>query len=171
MKFEIDVSGQDLFHDNFVICVAEKDKDGGSIIKGFKFTKELIDNLISNWKKGEYKYLPTKNKTGLFKVRIYCIILYYIFKEIKDKEKISLTICRDFKGHENDIDFNLKFFLGEKLQLNLGKPLHQKLPPQSKAHWYAYLMSKDSENLLKTYISLKLEDIELFLKRKEKLKK
>jgi len=171
MKFEIDVSGDDIFHNNFTICVAEKDREEKSIIKGFKFKEELIQTLISRWEKGQYKYSFTENKRGLFKVRLYCIVLYYLFREINIKEGLSLTICRDFKGHENDITLNLKFFLGERLGINLGKPLYQKLPQKSKAHWYAYLMSKDSENLLNTYVKIEVEDIELFLKRKEDLKK
>jgi hypothetical protein len=171
MKCEIDVSGQDLFDENYVICVAEKDKKEKPIIKGFKFTKEISEKLKENWKKGKYKYPYQNRKKGLFKVRIYSIILFYIFKEINLKEPLSLTICRDFKGHENDIESNLNFFLKENLGINLGKPMHQKLPPKSKAHWYAYLMSKDSENLLNTYVNINLENIEKYLKFKKDLNK
>jgi hypothetical protein len=169
MKFEIDVSGQDLFEENYVICVAEKDKIENSKIRGFKFSKEFSEKLQENWNKGKYKYSPTPNKRGLLKVRIYSIVLFYIFKELKIKEPVSLTICRDFKGHENDIEMNLDFFLKEKLKIKLGKPLHQKLPNDSKAHWYAYMMTKDSENLLNTYINISLGDIEKFLKLKENI--
>jgi hypothetical protein len=169
MKFEIDVSGQDLFDENYVICVAEKDNKGNAIIKGFKFSKELSEKLQENWSKGKYKYPCVPNKRGLLKVRIYSIVLFYIFKELNIEGPVSLTICRDFKGHENDIEMNLNFFLKEKLKINLGKPLHQKLPNNSKAHWYAYLMTKDSENLLKTYVEINLEDFEKYLKLKENL--
>jgi len=169
MKFEVDVSGQDLFDENYVICVAEKDKTENSKIKGFKFSREISQKLQENWSKGKYKYLYAPNKRGLLKVRIYSIILFYLFKELKIKEPLSLTICRDFKGHENDIEMNLNFFLKEKLKIKLGKPLHQKLSNNSKAHWYAFMMAKDSENLLKTYVNISLEDIEKYLKLKENL--
>jgi hypothetical protein len=169
MKFEIDVSGHDLFAKDYVICVAEKDNDGPARIKGFKFSKEISEKLQENWKNGEYKYPYLRNKRGFLKVRIYSIILYHIFKELNIKEKVSLTICRDFKGHENDIETNLNFFLREELRLDVGKPLHQRLPPTSKAHWYGYLMLKDSENLLNTYVDISLEDIERYLKLKSKL--
>ena len=38
MDFEIDVSGEDLLNKNYTICIANKD----SIIKGFKFSEELV---------------------------------------------------------------------------------------------------------------------------------
>ena len=39
MKFEIDVAGYDIFWDkNYTICIASE-----SVIKGFKFNKELVD--------------------------------------------------------------------------------------------------------------------------------
>lgn len=169
MKFEIDVSGQDLFDENYVICVAEKDNKRNPKIKGFKFTKEIIEKIQEKWKSGEYKYKYSEKRKGLFKVRIYSIVLFYIFKELKVTEHLSLTICRDFKGHENDINMNLNFFFREKLGIDLGQPLHQRLPDKSRAHWYAYLMSKDSENLLSTYVKINLKDIEKYLKLKEKL--
>ena len=53
MKFEIDVSGYDIFKDTYVICLA---RDDGEIIKGFKFDKGLIGNLVTNWKANKYRY-------------------------------------------------------------------------------------------------------------------
>jgi hypothetical protein len=160
MKFEIDVSGQDIFLENYTICISCKEQ---KIIRGFKFNKDLIDKLISNWKKGNYKYNTSKKGQGFFKVRVYCIILYHLFKSINEKpSKVSLTICRDFSGHKNDINQNLKYFLEKKLVIEMGTPLHQKLPKDSGAHWYAYLMAKDNQNLL-PYVNIGLEEIEEFL--------
>lgn len=82
MKFEIDVSGCDIFDENYVICIA---RDDGEIIRGFKLDKNLINNLVSNWKSNKYKYEWDRfeTKRGIFKVRIYSIIIYYLFKSIE----------------------------------------------------------------------------------------
>jgi len=163
MKFEIDVAGYDLFGDsNFTICIAS---DDGSIIKGFKFNKELISSLILNWKldKYRYPYNLVETKRGILKARIYSIIIYYLFKSVPKQDFISLTICRDFKGRENEIKQNLKFFLDEKLELKTGKPLFQKLLKSSFAHIYASMMRRDKKNLLGSYINISLEEIEKYL--------
>ena len=162
MKFEIDVSGYDIFKDTYVICIA---RDDGEIIKGFKINKELATKLISNWKSGKYryKYDSFESKRGIFKVRIYSIIIYYLFKSINKPDFLSLTICRDFKGRNNEIVQNLKYLLEKILSIKVGKPLFQKLAPTSNAHIYSGMMRRDSKNLLKTYIDISLEDIEKFL--------
>ncbi len=168
MKFEIDVSGCDIFNDLYVICISQ---DNGDIIKGFKFTKEIVDTLISNWKQNKYRYFYNRYETkrGIFKVRVYSIILYYLFKSIEKPDFLSLTICRDFKGRENEITQNLKYFLEKNLGIKTGKPLFQKLPITSPAHIYASMMRRDSKNLLRTYVDIKLEDIEKFLLKKNKV--
>lgn len=164
MKFEVDVSGYDMFNDTYVICISSED---GETIKGFKFNKELIDKLIINWKSNKYRYEYNNfdTKRGIFKVRIYSIILYYLFKSIEKPEWISLTICKDFKGRTNEITQNLKYFLEKILRIKMGKPLYQRLANNSHAHNYASMMRKDIKNLLKTYINISLEDIEKFLKK------
>ena len=165
MKFEVDVSGYDIFNDTYVICIAQ---DNGDIIKGFKFTKELVSSLISNWKANKYRYSYNlfETKRGIFKVRIYSIILYYLFKSIEKPDFLSLTLCRDFKGRNNEITQNLKYFLEELLKIKTGKPLFQKLASTSPAHIYASIMRRDNKNLLRTYIDIKLEDIEKFILKK-----
>lgn len=45
MEFEIDVSGEDLLSKDYTICVA----DNNNIIKGFKFSDELVN--IEKWLK------------------------------------------------------------------------------------------------------------------------
>ena len=166
MKFEIDVSGYDIFKDIYVICIA---RDDGEIVKGFKFNKELVDNLVTNWKgnKYRYEYNNYETKRGIFKVRVYSIILYYIFKSIEKPDRISLTICKDFKGRTNEITQNLKYFLETILKIKIGKPLYQRLSSSSHAHIYANMMRRDSKNLLKTYVNIDLEDIEKFLQKRK----
>ena len=166
MKFEIDVSGYDIFNDTYIICIA---KDDGEIIRGFKFSKDLIDVLVSNWKENKYRYEYNRfeTKRGIFKVRIYSIIIYYLFKSIEKPEFLSLTICRDFKGRTNEITQNLKYFLKKILKIKIGTPLFQKLPNSSHAHIYANMMRRDSKNQLKTYVEINLKDIEKFLKKRK----
>jgi len=166
MKFEIDVSGYDIFNDTYIICIA---KDDGEIIRGFKFSKDLIDVLVSNWKENKYRYEYNRfeTKRGIFKVRIYSIIIYYLFKSIEKPEFLSLTICRDFKGRTNEITQNLKYFLETILKIKIGTPLFQKLPNSSHAHIYANMMRRDSKNQLKTYVEINLKDIEKFLKKRK----
>ena len=166
MKFEIDVSGYDMFKDTYTICIAKND---GEIIKGFKFNKEIIDKLVENWKanKYRYKYNSYETKRGIFKVRIYSIILYYLFKSIEKTEWISLTICKDFKGRTNEITQNLKYLLEKILKIKVGKPLYQKLPSNSYAHIYANMMRRDTKNMLRNYVDITLEDIEYFLQKRK----
>ena len=166
MKFEIDVAGYDMFRDkDFTICIA---KDDGSLIKGFKFSRELINSLILNWKSNKYKYDYNKAETkrGILKVRIYSIILYYLFKSIQKPNFTSLTICRDFKGRENEIKQSLKFFLEKEIGIKMGKPLFQKLSKSSYAHIYASMMRRDKRNLLNSYVNINLKDIEKYLIKK-----
>ena len=75
MKFDIDVSGCDIFNDGYVICIARSD---GEIIKGFKFNKNLVNDLINNWKANKYiyQYNIPETKRGIFKVRICSAIIY-----------------------------------------------------------------------------------------------
>jgi len=165
MQFEIDVSGSDIFEKDYTICIANKENDS-HIIKGFKFDVELIQKLVMNWKNGEYRYSTTNKQKGFFKVRLYCIVVYYLFKSIKIIDKLSLTICRDFHGHKNDIDMNLKHLIQKGFGIELGKPQHQRLPNYSKAHRYANLMHKDTAKQLKSYIDISIQDIEKYLKKK-----
>jgi hypothetical protein len=168
MKFEIDVRGYDLFNDTYVICIAQ---DNGDMIKGFKFSKELITSLVSNWKANKYRYPydSFETKRGIFKVRIYSMVLYYLFKDIEKPDFLSLTICRDFKGRDNEIKQNIKYFLNEVLGIKIGNPLFQKLSSTSNAHIYSNMMRRDNKNLLKTYVDIKLEDLEKFLLKKNKV--
>ncbi|MEK6913081.1 MAG: hypothetical protein AABW47_00210 [Nanoarchaeota archaeon] len=166
MKFEIDVAGYDMFGDrDFTICIAKED---GSIVKGFKFNKTLVDSLILDWKnnKFNYPYDAIESKRGRLKARIYCIIVYYLFKSIGKQEFFSLTLCRDFKGRENEICQSIRFLLNEQLGLKTGIPQFRKLLPTSYAHIYANMMRRDKKNFLNTYVNISLEDIEKYLLKK-----
>ena len=83
MRFEIDISGSDIFDPDYVICISSKELfNGRRIIKGFKIDEELIKTLIKKWKGNKYRYYydQYEQTRGTFKVRIYCIIIYYLFK-------------------------------------------------------------------------------------------
>ena len=163
MKFEIDVSGMDLLNKNYVICIANKNK----IIKGFKFDNKLISILCSRYGQKSYRYKKSKKGKSLFKIRLYCIIIYYLFKSLKQKKDLSLIICRDFSGKENEniIKKTLIHFLEKNLKYNLDNRINfTKLDKDSNAHRYAFLMRHDRKNKMNTYIKLTLEDIEKWLK-------
>ncbi|MBS3090496.1 hypothetical protein J4433_01870 [Candidatus Pacearchaeota archaeon] len=101
------------------------------------------------------------------RVRVYCIIIYYLFKSIDfrhSNREAGIEICKDFQGHEKDITSNLKYFLGDLLKL---KPIfrYTKLPKESNADKYAYLMRKDTKNQMKGYVKISLEEVEKFLKK------
>ena len=88
-------------------------------------------------------------------------------KIIKDLcSRISLDICRDFYGRENDIKKNILFFLENKLKLNLGDRIYfTKLSNDSNAHKYSYLMRHDTKNKMQIYIKISLKDFEKWLKK------
>lgn len=165
MKFEVDVSGYDIFNEkDYTICISNN--EGTGIIKGFKFNEGLINSLISNWKSNKYRYFydTLETKRGIFKVRIYCIILHYLFNSIAPKpDFVSLTLCRDFKGRENQIKQSVKYLLDDKLNIKSGKPQFQKLPSTSLAHIYAGMMRGDKKNLFGCYVNISLGDIERYL--------
>jgi hypothetical protein len=153
--------------------IAWKENDSGDFLLdnkfGFKFNKDLINKLISNWKENKYhyEYNQYETKRGIFKVRIYSIIIYYLFNSIEKPDFLSLTICKDFKGRTNEITQNLKYFLETILKIKIGKPLFQRLSNLSHAHIYANMMRRDNKNQFKTYVEISLEDIEKFLKKKK----
>lgn len=161
MEFDIDVSGEDLFSKDYTICIANHD----GIIKGFKFNEKFIQVLRARHGQGQYRYKNSKKQKSLFKLRLYCIAIHYLFKSIKNLSTISLTICKDFDGKANDINFNLEHFLGNKLGILIESIHHEKLRNNSNAHKYAYLMRKDKKNKMNTYIKISLEEIEQFLKK------
>lgn len=171
MEFEIDVSGKDLLSKDYTIVIAEKNNHPKkSIIFGYKFREEVIRILRSRHGQGFYRYKTSKFQKTLFKIRLYSIVIYYIFKHIYQKykninKKINLNLCRDFEGRENDIKSNINTFLKEKLNLDIESIHFLKLRKGSNADKYAYLMRKDKKNLMKNhYINIKVEEFDKFLK-------
>jgi hypothetical protein len=159
--FEIDVSGEDILSKDYTICVSNKD----NLIKGFKFTEELVNVLSSKYGQGIYRYKKSRANKTTFKVRLYCIVIYHLFKCLKIEGEISLNICRDFFGKEQDIKQNLKLFLERYLKLTIGDRFYfVKLSPESNAHKYAALMRMDSKNKMSTFIKINLEEFEEWLK-------
>ncbi|MBS3170259.1 hypothetical protein J4223_00590 [Candidatus Woesearchaeota archaeon] len=161
MEFDIDVSGKDILSKNYVICIASKD---GKLIKGFKFNNKLVQIIASKYGQELYKYKKSVQGKVNLQIRIYSIVIYYLFKSIKIKN-VSLNICRDFYGHNNEIVNNLNYFLKGLLKLNILDCQFKKLDKNSFADNYAYLMAKDSKNKMKTYVTIRLDDFEKFLKK------
>jgi len=167
MDFEIDVSGEDILNDGYTIVVADKN----NTIKGFKFHRELIQILRARQGEGRYRYQNSKQGKSLFRVRLYCIAVYYLFRSIKHEygfknNEINLRICEDFQGHEQDINSNLMPLLKDDLGLIINRPIYQKLSKGSNADKYAYLMRKDTKNQIKGYIDISMDEFEYYLKKK-----
>lgn len=162
MKFDIDVSGEDIFSQGYVVCIANKD----GIIKGFKFTSDIARKIGQRHSEGIYnRYQYSKKGKATLKVRVYCVIIYLLFKSLGLKGSLELSICRDFDGKQEEIKSNLNYLLKDKLRINLQLIEFVKLSHDSNAHKYAYLMKKDNRNKLKTYVNINLEEIEQFLKK------
>lgn len=162
MDFEIDVSGEDILNRNYTVVLADKN----DLVKSFKFNQDLIRVLRSRQGEGRYRYPTSKQGKSLLRVRLYCIIVYYLFRSVNIKNKIVyIDICKDFYGHEKDISSNLRYFLGEKLGLNIHIR-YLKLPKESNADKYAYLMRKDVKNKMQGYVNIRLKEIEKFLIKK-----
>ena len=161
MKFEVDVSGEDILNKDYKICVANED----SIIKGFKLNDELVSVLSSRFGQGKYKYKKSQKGKATFKVRIYCVIIHYLLKAIS-LENLSLFLCRDFNGREKEIRETLislqsKIGADNKIrEINFGK-----LSNDSNAHKYSYLMRKDVKNKMNTYVKISIDDIEGYLRK------
>ena len=162
MIFEIDVSGEDIFAKDYTIVIADKN----DTIRGFKFNSKSIQDLVLNYSSNKYRYKVSKHGKVLLKIRVYCVVIYYLFENLKIRNKeITLEICRDFQGHEREITSQLKFFLENKLGLKINC-IYLRLPKGSNADKYAYLMRKDTKNQIKGYITITLENIEKYLKKK-----
>jgi len=124
----------------------------------------LVKVICSKFGQGVYKYKKSKNGKSLLKIRIYSVVIYLLFKSLNLKGDLSLVICRDFEGRENDIKENLKFFLETVLGLKIEKRIRfDKLDKDSNANRYAYLMRKDKKDQMNTYIKLTLKEIEKWL--------
>jgi hypothetical protein len=161
-NFEVDVSGEDLLNKDYTICIADKN----NLIKGFKFQDNLVKDLSLKYSQGHYKYNKSKKGKSDFKIRLYCIAIYYLFKSLKLSGEISLNVCRDFIGREDDIRKSLIYFLEEKLEFILNDRVYfDKLPKDSNAHKYSFLMREDKKDKMNTYINISLKDFEIWLKK------
>lgn len=159
MEFDIDVSGEDLLSKDYTICIASK-----NIIRGFKFTKELVYIINTRYGENKYKYEKSQQGKANLKVRIYSIVIYYLFKSINlPRNELCLIICRDFDGKENEIRANLQYFLEQLLKYNL-EIYFEKLKSSSKAHIFAKAMRFDIKNKINYYTKINLNEIEFFLK-------
>ncbi|MBU3924128.1 MAG: hypothetical protein KJ592_04375 [Nanoarchaeota archaeon] len=159
--FEVDVSGEDLLSKNYVICIADKN----DTIRGFKFSNKLVQDLSSRYGQGFYRYSKSKKGKSNFKVRLYCVIIYHLFKDIKIDEELQLKICNDFDGRSSYIRESLLYFLGNNLNLITSDNIcFEKLPANSLAHKNAFLIRKNKKGFSDLCIDIKLTDFEKWLK-------
>ncbi len=154
--FDIDVSGEDLLNKDYTICIADKNSN----IKGFKFSDKLVKDLCSRYGQGFYRYKKSKKGKANFKIRLYCVVVYYLFKSLNHFVEISLNVCRDFYGKENDIKENLRALFRKNNLNSIENIYFTRLEKDSNAHKYAFLMRVDRKNKLNTYVGIKLEDFE-----------
>ena len=163
MKFEIDMSGCDIFENGTPYGSVIGISDYNGMIRGFQLNQELVENLKSNWQKGKYFCKYSKRGLGFFKAMVYSAIICSLFESIKNPINVDIEICRDFRWHENNIEQRLKKLLKKKLGIQVNSIRTKKLPDDCDIDNYVYLMFKDKYNLLSTYVNLSLKDIEKFL--------
>lgn len=170
MHLEIDVSGHDIFSENYAICLSA----GDGRVKGFKFDGELIRELKKNWKNGKYdKYPYQQQNQGAFKTRIYCVIgkllLGELFNGFNDKV-VGVHFCGDFPGHEDTIKASLNHCITHIHKKQTSKVHCARLPSGSDAHRYAKMMHQDIYRHLGIYVNISLGQIEPYLMWMEKKK-
>ena len=137
-------------------------------------TNEMRITILSRYGQGKYKYSKSNKGKADLKTRVYCAVIYLIFKELKKRhnlKEISLEICRDLSGREKNIKEMLEQLLGTKdskrgLKLNLNSIFFTKLiKGKSLADEYAYLLRRDRINkFTQYYANIHAEEIENFLK-------
>ncbi|MFH1234453.1 MAG: hypothetical protein V1493_02470, partial [Candidatus Diapherotrites archaeon] len=167
-NFEIDVSGSDLFAKDYTVVVAETGNDKNML--AHKFADRSKEIIRSRHGQNLYRYPNSKKGTTDLKIRLYCVAIYFLFKELQKRFKFreaTIDICRDFPGNEADIRQSLKHLLGAKLGLSVAMHF-TKLPKESIADKYAFLIRHDSYNKLGKYcLEIKTEQFEEFLKPKK----
>ena len=163
MDFEIDMSGCDIFENGCVHGSVIGISNYNGMIRGFQLNDELVNDLKKNWKAGKYFCKSSKRQGGFFKAMVYSAIICGLFESIENPGSINITICRDFRYHENNIEQRLKKLLRKKLNIQVNSIKSCTLPGGCDIDNYVYLMYKDTYNLLSTYVNLSLTDIEKFL--------
>jgi hypothetical protein len=92
MDLDIDVSGEDLLSKNYTICVANKE-----VIKGYKFSENVVKHLSDGFNKGRYRYNKSKKGSVILKIRLYSLVLYYLIKSLKQKKTIVDIMQRFYR--------------------------------------------------------------------------
>ncbi|VVB83681.1 Uncharacterised protein [uncultured archaeon] len=157
MRFEVDLSGCDIFIENSVLGLS----NCKGLIKGFQMNNKIIGGLQTNWKAGKYSCKYSKRGLGFFKAMVYSSIICGLLESIQAKE-VELEICRDLRFHENNIRQRLNKLLRKKLGVKVNSIIFKSMKGTDVDN-YVYLMFKDNYNLLPTYVNLSLLDIEKFL--------
>ncbi len=165
MGFEVDVSGPDIFEKDYTVMVAETGKSG--VILGHKFSDKNRKIIRAKHGQRQYRYAVSKKGKANLRVRLYCITIYCIFRELKKRhglKKVNLDVCRDFSGNEAQIKINLNHFTGKLLKIDIRMQFVA-LPKEAAADKYAFLVRHDKLNkLAKLCVPIKLEEFERFLK-------
>ena len=94
------------------------------------------------------------------------MIISLLFRALRPKGPVSLTVCRDFDGKEREIETQLQYLLRERVGLTMDNIIFAKLAPESNADTYAYLMRKDTKNQMRTYVTISLDELEEYLVKK-----
>ena len=115
-QLEIDVSGSDILSKDYTVVIAEK--DNSKLLIGYKFNRKIQQDLLSKFGEKRFHYNKSKKGQAHFRIRLYCIIIYYLFKKIRkqfNSKEIFIDLCRDFQGNENNIGQQLDFFIRKKM--------------------------------------------------------
>lgn len=166
LEIQIDVSGDDVLERGYCIVAAKSDFKS---YFGFKFDEKLVRALKNNYETGKYHYGRSKTGKIYFKIRVYCIVVSILVKSImkeNNAKEAGLYICRDFDGHKEDIELNLKSLLRD---VKIARLMYDTLPKESAADILAYLLNKSKRIKGKRFdrkriIIISLADIEKHIK-------
>jgi hypothetical protein len=161
VSIDVDVSGEDLLSQGYVICAVEEKK-----VKAFKMDARTVSAIHDRLAKGSYKYKRSKRGKSSLKIRIYCVVVIALIKSLRPKGPLTLRLCRDFYGREFDIKTTLEDILGNQSKIALKEIVFVVFPDDNLAHMMAGTCRKDRAGRLKgIYIDFPLESIEQFLRR------
>lgn len=140
----------------------------GKIILAHKFDEKIIAIVRSRLGQNLYRYSNSKRGLVDLKIRLYCIAIFYLFKELQKHnniKEVNLDICRDFWGNEVWIKQSLIDFLKAKLKFSVTIRF-SKMPDGSIADNWAYLINRDKCKKFDKYcIKIELGEFEKFLKK------
>jgi len=169
MNFEIDVSGSDILAKDYTIVVAKANT--AKLVLAHKFSDKSRKIFGSRHGQGDYRYPVSRKGKADLRLRLYCVAIYYLFRELKKRHRLkelSMDVCRDFSGNEADIKVQLKSLLEKRLRLKIAEMNFVKLSKESVADNYAFLIRHDKHNEFAKYcLPIKIAEFEIFLKNQK----